>query len=173
MSASGIAVFVCELKCLNLIREIFFRESFENWLPPKVVERLMQMQGARFKEETEMSHRAMSAVVVITLFAALALALPMAARNDTANATRQIVKTNLDLLNTASLGGATLKAGTYTVSADGSKVTFSERGKTVAEAPIQWKDEQGKARFSTVVTDSGQIKEIHFSGKSQYIVVSQ
>jgi hypothetical protein len=133
----------------------------------------MELQGARFKEETKMSHRAMSAVVVITLFAALVLAMPMAARNDTANATKQIVKTNMDLLNTASLGSTTLKAGTYTVSADGSKVTFSDRGKTVAEAPIQWKAEQGKARSTSVVTDSGQIKEIHFSGKTQYAVISQ
>ena len=101
------------------------------------------------------------------------LAMPMAARNDTANATKQIVKTNMDLLNTASLGSTILKAGTYTVSADGSKVTFSDRRKTVAEAPIQWKAEQGKARSTSVVTDSGQIREIHFSGKTQYAVISQ
>ena len=120
-----------------------------------------------------MSHRAMSAVVVITLFAALAMALPMAARNDTANSTKAVVKTSLDLLNTASLGSISLKAGTYTVSADGAKVTYSDRGKTVAEAPIQWKDEKGKARSTSIVTDSGQIREIHFSGKAQYAVVSQ
>ena len=120
-----------------------------------------------------MSHRAMSAVVVITLFAALAMALPMAARTDTANSTKAVVKTSLDLLNTASLGSISLKAGTYTVSADGAKVTYSDRGKTVAEAPIQWKDEKGKARSTSIVTDGGQIREIHFSGKAQYAVVSQ
>jgi hypothetical protein len=133
----------------------------------------MQLQGARFKEEKEMSHRAVSAVVVITLFAVLAMAMPMAARKDTSNATKQAVKTSLDLLNPASLAGTSLKAGTYTVSADGSKVTFADRGKTLAEAPIQWKDEQGKARSTNVVTDSGQIREIHFSGKTQYAVISQ
>ena len=120
-----------------------------------------------------MSHRAVSAVVVITLFAVLAMAMPMAARKDTSNATKQAVKTSLDLLNPASLAGTSLKAGTYTVSADGSKVTFADRGKTLAEAPIQWKDEQGKARSTNVVTDSGQIREIHFSGKTQYAVISQ
>jgi hypothetical protein len=118
-----------------------------------------------------MSRRAMS--VVLTLVAALLLAMPMAARkNDTANSNKQI-KTNVDLLNSASLAGKELKPGTYSISADSSKLTISAHGKLVAEAAIQWKDEGGKASHSTVVTDAGQLKEIHFSGKTQYIVIAQ
>jgi hypothetical protein len=116
-----------------------------------------------------MSHRAMS--VVLTLLMASILALPMAAQNDTANSTKQVAKANMNFHNATHLAGKELNPGTYTVSADDSKVTLSQRGKTVAEAPIQWKDEQGKAHRSVVVSDGGQVKEIHFAGKRQYVVI--
>ena len=95
------------------------------------------------------------------------MALP--AGPNTANATRQVLKANLR--SAAHLAGTALKPGTYTISADGSEVTFSQGGKTVAEAPIQWKDEQGKAHHSSVVNDGGQVIEIHFARKTQYVVI--
>ena len=116
-----------------------------------------------------MSHRALS--VVLTLLMTSILALPMEAQNDTANSTKQVATANLHFSSATHLAGTALNPGTYTVSADGSKVTLSQRGKTVAEAPIQWKDEQGKAHHSSVVSDTGQVQEIHFAGKTQYIVI--
>ena len=118
-----------------------------------------------------MSHRAKS--VVLTLLLALALALPVAAQSDTASTTKQVVRTNMKILNSPSLAGITLQPGTYRIIADGSKVTLSLNGKSVAEAPIQWRDEQGKARHSAVATDSGRITAFHFRGNTQYIVIEQ
>jgi hypothetical protein len=117
-----------------------------------------------------MSHRRKSVVLTILLVGALG-GIAVGAQDNTANATRQVVKANLRFHSATHLAGTALNPGTYTVSADGSKVTLSQHGKTVAEAPIQWKDEQAKARHSSVVSDSGQVEEIHFAGNKQYIVI--
>ena len=123
------------------------------------------------KGETTMSGRAKS--VVPTLLVALALSLPLGAQNDTANATMPIVKDHMTCNRCTSLAGTALKPGTYTVVADGSKVTLSQHKKKVAEAPIQWKDEQGKARHSTIVTESdGRVTEVHFRGQTQYVAIA-
>jgi hypothetical protein len=113
-----------------------------------------------------MSHRTMSVVLTILLGV---LALPAGAQDNTANATKQVVKANLR--HATHLAGTALKPGTYTISADGSKVTLSQDGKIVAEAPIQWKDGQDKPRYSSVVNDSGHVTEIRFAGKTQYAVI--
>jgi hypothetical protein len=116
-----------------------------------------------------MSRRGMN--WILTVLAALALALPVAARNDKDS---KNVKTSMDLLNPATIAGKDLKPGNYTISADDNKVTFSRDGKVVAEAPVQWRDEAGKSRFSAIVTDGDahQIKEIHFNGKTRFLQVS-
>ena len=59
------------------------------------------------------------------------------------------------------------------VKADSVKVTFSLGGKLIAEAPIQWKDEADEAAHSAIVTESRQIREIHFLGKSKYVEIVQ
>ena len=118
-----------------------------------------------------MSQRRMS--FVFTVLSALALALPIAARSDNANPPREIVSMSVELINTARLGGTELKPGSYSVRADSVKVTLSRGGKAIAEAPVQWKDEAGKAAYSAIVTESRQIKEIHFSGKSKYVEITQ
>ena len=117
-----------------------------------------------------MSHRGMR--VVFTVLVALALAIPAMARHDAANDAKQ-VSTRMDLLSAATLSGKALQPASYTVTADEAKVTLSLNGKIVAEAPVQWKDEAGKARYSAFVTDGSQIREIHFSGKTRYIEVAQ
>ena len=116
-----------------------------------------------------MSRRGMN--FVMTVLAALALALPVAAKHDT-NDSKSTVKASMDLPTTAVLSGAELKPGSYTVSADDSKVTLSRDGKVVATAAVQWKDAANKARYSTIVTDGSQIKEIHFNGKTKYAEIS-
>lgn len=117
-----------------------------------------------------MSHRGMN--VVLTVLVALALAIPVAARHDATNDTKQI-STKMDLLNPATLAGKDLKPGSYAVSVGETKVTLSLNGKVVVEAPVQWKDEHSKSRYSAFVTDGNQIKEIHFSGKTRYVEVAQ
>jgi hypothetical protein len=42
----------------------------------------------------------------------------------------------------------------------------------VAEAPIEWKDGQSKASYTSVVTDGNQITEVHIDGKAKYISVT-
>jgi hypothetical protein len=116
-----------------------------------------------------MSRPAMS--FAMTVLAALALALPVAAKHDT-NDSKSTVKASMDLPTAAVLSGAELKPGSYTVSADESKVTLSRDGKIVATAPVQWKDAPSKAKYSTIVTDGNQIREIHFNGKTRYAEIS-
>jgi len=118
-----------------------------------------------------MSQRRMS--FVFTVLSALALALPIAARSDDTNPPKTIVSMSVELINTAKLGGTELKPGSYSVRADSVKVTLSRGGKAIAEAPVQWKDEAGRASYSSIVTESRQIKEIHFSGKSKYVEITQ
>lgn len=116
-----------------------------------------------------MSRRGMN--FVMTVLAALALALPVAAKHDT-NDSKSTVKASMDLPTAAILAGAELKPGSYTVSADESKVTLSRDGKVVATAAVQWKDAPNKARYSAIVTDGSQIREIHFNGKTKYAEIS-
>jgi len=118
-----------------------------------------------------MSHRRMS--LAFTVLAAFALALPITARSDNANPPREIVSMSMKLSNPVTLGGTELKPGSYSVRADSVKVTLSRGGKAIAEAPVQWKDEAGKASYSSIVTESKQIKEIHFFGKSKYVEITQ
>ena len=111
--------------------------------------------------------------IMFAALAALALALPVAARDDLAKPSRPIVKARMDLPNAATIEGKQLKPGSYIVTADDSKVTLSLGGKVVAEAPVEWKGENGKSPYTSFVVESNQIKELHFDGKTRYIVISQ
>ena len=116
----------------------------------------------------------MSRVAVYRLLASvLALALGVSAGVAPAFAkeTKAVVKTNITLFSTHMLAGTELRAGNYQVIADESKVTVKKDGKVIAEANAQWMDGQGKASDTSVVTDGGNIREIHFGGKSRYVVI--
>jgi hypothetical protein len=58
------------------------------------------------------------------------------------------------------------------VSAVDSKIIISRDGKMVEEEPIEWKDGQSKASYTSVITDSDKITEVHFGGKTKYISVT-
>ena len=109
-------------------------------------------------------------VLAVSLLTALLLALPMAAR--TPKNSKSVV-TDMDLFSPSSLRGTPLKAGTYKVRVDESKVTVEQSGKMVAQAPVQWKDGTNKAAYSSFVTDGRGVSEIHFSGKTQYVEVTE
>jgi hypothetical protein len=106
-----------------------------------------------------------------SILAALVIAMPIAARANAGKDTKT-VSAQMDIVKDTTIGGKEVKAGTYDVKASETKVTLSRNGKLVAEAPVQWKDEQGKSSYSSIVTDGGSVKEIHFNGKARYAEVS-
>jgi hypothetical protein len=107
----------------------------------------------------------------MAVFVALFFALPLAARDAAKNG--NTTTANVEILSTVSLAGKQLKPGTYRVTADDSRVTVQQDGKVVAESPVQWKDENRKPRYSAIVTDGDQVKEIHFNGKMRYIALME
>jgi hypothetical protein len=132
------------------------------------------VQGAiEIKEDSTMSRRAMQ--LAITTLALVALVIPAAARGNNGNKNKSTVSATMDLLNPATLGGKQLKPGTYEVKADDNKLTVMKDGKTVAEAPLQWKDESGKSQYSAIITDGDgkSIKEVHFIGKTRFASISE
>lgn len=106
-----------------------------------------------------------------SMLAAVALAVPFAASANSGKDTKSVTA-QLDIVSDASIGGKQLKAGTYDVKATETKVTLSHNGKVVAEAPVQWKDGDSKQKFSSIVTDAGTVKEIHFNGKTRYAEIA-
>jgi hypothetical protein len=126
------------------------------------------MGQIQFEEEETMSRRGVNQVVRILVV--VALAMPLAARAF-ANGSKSTTAT-MDILNTVSLNGKQLKPGTYTVTADDSKVTVAQNGKVVVEAPVEWKEETSKPHNSNIVTTNDEVTEIHFGGKMRYIQVT-
>jgi hypothetical protein len=107
---------------------------------------------------------------VSTFVAALVLVLSIGLQ--TLSAKDAGTSTTLTVQNSTWLGGQEIKPGDYTVSATETQLTISRNGKVIAQAPVQWKDEASKARYSTIVSDGNKIKEVHFGGKTKYVEVS-
>lgn len=106
------------------------------------------------------------AVFLVTLFTTAAVRA-----NDADN--KGDVSSTLDVLTPVTVGGKSLAPGTYTVKANDTKVIFVMRGKTVAEASVQWKDAPQKSPSTSLLADQGAVKEIHFSGKTRYVTIAQ
>jgi hypothetical protein len=109
------------------------------------------------------------ALTVLTL---LALAMPLAARNSAGKDSKPIASTTVDLVDDATIGGKQVKAGTYDVKATQSTLSLLHNGKVVAESPIEWKDGSSKEQYSSVTSDSGAMKEVHFAGKARYAEIA-
>lgn len=107
---------------------------------------------------------------VLSILAVLAIAMPLAALNSAAKS--KTTRATMDLLADASVAGTQVKAGTYDVVANESTLKLTHNGKVVAEAPIEWKDEQSKQGSSSIVAQSGRIIEVHFGGKTRYAQVT-
>lgn len=105
---------------------------------------------------------------VLSIIAAMAFAMPVAARAGAAK-DKSNAKATMQVLTDASLAGKQVKAGTYDVVANESTLKLIQKGKVVAEAPISWKNEQSKSRYSGIVAENGAITEVHFSGKTSYV----
>jgi hypothetical protein len=117
-----------------------------------------------------MSRRVLT--VAFAVLAALAFVKPAEAGNKTTTDSKVTIATTVDLLSPAMLAGKQLAPGTYEVKADDAKLTLKFKGKVVAEVPVQWKDEQGKAKYSAVVTEGDKITEFHFGGKTRFVQVA-
>jgi hypothetical protein len=109
-------------------------------------------------------------LVILAIAAILLLALAHSANTEDA---QSAVKATLHFFHAVTLSGRELQPGTYSLVADGSKVTLKQSGKVIAEAPVQWKDADKKEFATKVVLDGNNIKEIRFAGKTRYIVIQQ
>lgn len=108
--------------------------------------------------------------LLLPILVALLIAMPLAARDNAKNG--KATTAEVEVLSPVSMAGKMLKPGTYRVTADDSKVTLTLDGKVVAEAPVQWKDETSKPKYSQIVTTDDQVKEIHFGGKMRYVTIT-
>jgi hypothetical protein len=128
-----------------------------------------------FREEKNMSRRSMNRPMnrAMTVFAALVLLVAVVAQTAPAKDTKAGVSTTMSLLVPASVAGHELKPGDYAVSADETHVKISMNGKVVAEAPVQWKDETSKAKYSAFVSEGNKITEIHFGGKTRFVTIAE
>lgn len=118
-----------------------------------------------------MSRKGLGTILAAVAGLALALAVPAGARNSNAGNNSKVTAT-VEILNDASLGGKEVKAGTYQVKADDTKITLLRNGKVVAEAPVQWKEDSAKSHGSQLVIESGNVREIHFNGKTKYAEIA-
>jgi hypothetical protein len=108
---------------------------------------------------------------MMSAVAMLVILVSMAAQVSRAKDTKPGTKATMSLTNSAWLEGKELKPGDYDVAVTDTVVTLSKGGKVLVEAPIQWKDEQGKSPYSTFVTEGNKLTEIHFSGKTRYVTI--
>ena len=101
----------------------------------------------------------------IALLAATVLAVPVFAKP---------FSKNINLAQTAKLGKAELRAGEYRLRIDGNKATVEKGGKIVAETEGRWEDRSAKSNYdSLLIGESGQVKEVRFSGQSRVFVFSE
>ncbi len=116
----------------------------------------------------------MSRIGVYRLLAsvlALALVVSVVVSPASAKETKAAARANITLFSPHTLAGTQLAAGNYQLIANESKITVKKDGKVVAEANAQWMDGQGKASDTSLVTEGDSIREIHFGGKSRYVVI--
>lgn len=81
---------------------------------------------------------------------------------------------SLEIRETASVAGSTLKPGSYTVSVDGNMATIKS-GKTSVQVPVKVESEPQKFRANSVryehIGDAYRIKEIGIGGTATKLVV--
>ncbi len=96
------------------------------------------------------------------LFSALCLAVPVFAK--------PFVKF-INITQPAKVGQATLQAGEYKLSIEGTKVTVEHGKDQVAQSEGRWEERDTKSPYDAVlVGDNGQVKEVRFSGQKRVFV---
>jgi hypothetical protein len=154
------------------LSHIIFVKSLAILLSPRKPPRLRVCEGqTKFEEEVKMSRQ--TTKQIFTILAALVLLVSLTAPIAPAKNSKADVSTTMSLLNPTTLAGKDLKPGDYAVTVDETHVKLSMNGKVVVEAPVQWKDETTKAKYSAFVVDGNKITEIHFGGKSKFIAIAE
>jgi hypothetical protein len=110
---------------------------------------------------------------LLVAMAAVAMAASSAGASPRDAGANGVVSTTIEVITPVQLGGTSVQPGTYTVKADDSKVTLLMNGKQVAQASVQWKDAQQKSKSTSLLAESGTVKEIHFGGKTRYVEVAE
>ncbi len=105
------------------------------------------------------------------LFLFLALVTVVPALAAVAKEFKLPVKATIEVVSPATIAGKELKPGSYRVVAEESKITLSQNGKVVAEAPVQWAEANDKEPETDIVLEGNAIKEIRFGGKTRYVVI--
>src|ERR1700730_4018924 len=101
----------------------------------------------------------------VALLPGTALAVPVFAK--------PITKT-INITQSAQVGNADLQAGEYRLLIDGNKATVQKGKSVVAESEGRWEDRETKSNYDAVLlSESGQVKEVRFSGQKRVFVFSE
>ena len=99
------------------------------------------------------------------LLAALTMAVPVFAK--------PLTKT-INISQPAKVGKASLQAGEYQLSIDGTKVTVQKGKHTVAESEGRWEEREAKSEYTAIlVGENGQVREVRFAGQKKVFVFAE
>lgn len=80
----------------------------------------------------------------------------------------------ISITQPAKVGQATLSAGEYKLSIDGTKVTVVHGKDQVAESEGRWEDRNTKSQYDSVLLgENGQVKEVRFAGQKRVFVFNE
>jgi hypothetical protein len=99
------------------------------------------------------------------LLVSLAMVVPVFAK--------PLTKT-ISLSQPAKVGKASLQAGEYQLSIDGTKATVQKGKNTVAESEGRWEERDAKSEYTSIlVGENGQVREVRFAGQKKVFVFSE
>jgi hypothetical protein len=99
------------------------------------------------------------------LFVALAMVVPVFAK--------PLTKT-INISQPAKVGKASLEAGEYQLSIDGTKATVQKGKNTVAESEGRWEERETKSQYTSIlVGENGQVREVRFAGQKKVFVFAE
>jgi len=99
------------------------------------------------------------------LFVALAMVVPVFAK--------PLTKT-INISQPAKVGKASLAAGEYQLSIDGTKATVQKGKNTVAESEGRWEERAAKSQYTSIlVGENGQVREVRFAGQKKVFVFAE
>ena len=102
---------------------------------------------------------------IAALFIALAMTVPVFAKPFT--------KT-INLSQSAKFGKASLQAGEYQLSIDGTKATVQKGKNTLGESEGRWEERDSKSEYTSIlVGENGQIRKVRFAGQKKVFVFSE
>jgi hypothetical protein len=101
----------------------------------------------------------------VALLALTALAVPVFAKP---------VSKTINITQSAKVGKADLQAGEYRLLIDGNKATVQKGKSVVAESEGRWEDRETKSNYDAVLlSETGQVKEVRFSGQKRVFVFNE